>query len=339
MARGVRDLRQIQIGFQTPAYPGAGWDTCVAPTERVVGQCGMKKLVNRVFPTEATGVMSDHIIDRFYDPWVMAELPMTPGDEGLTYEQFILFLAMGVEAGVVGVAGVTDYTWTYQPAWTTADVPEVSTIRYGDNAGVWEVCSCFARNLVISAAFQGPWQIEADIIGRDMETAAFENIAYPDPLETILGQLTSFYLDTSCANLGNTQVEGSLIDWRVTVPGFHPKFFQDGILTYSVPGLASRHLTFEATVEWDSVFAAAEHAAWIAGTPRYVRLQALGSLIGLVPHTATIDMVIMYESFETLEERDGNDIIKFTARTVYDVACAAMEEWEIEVINTVVALP
>jgi len=319
-------------------------------TARLVGKCGMKKIVNRVFPTEATGVMSDHIISRYYDPWIMAELPISTGDEGLTFQQLPWFLNMGAVGVLTGAAGL----WTFTPTLTAADMPYPATIRYGDNALAWESCCCFARQLVISGAFQGTWNIEADIIGRDMEEHAFETplLAYPTPLETILGQMTVLNTDTTCAFGAPANVPGSLIDWRITIPGFHAKFFQDGALYYSIMGLASRHLTFEATVEWDSVFAAAEHAIWAtshlvtpASAPRYFQLVATGSTPAAPPPAAalnaTINMVLMYESFETLEERDGNDIIKFTARTAYDVSCAlaGIPEWQIIVNNTEIALP
>lgn len=343
MTKGIRDLRMIEIGFQGLAT-GAICGTPATPTARLVGTCGMKKLTNLVFPTEATGLMSDHILNRVYSPWVMAELPLATGEEGLTFQQLPWYLAMGAEGGVTGTGTGTPKTWAFCPDLAAGDFPEVATIRYGDNAGVWEASCCFARGLVISGAFQGPWQIEADVVGRDMETAAFEDLPYPTdvasygPLETILGQMTSFYKDATCQFAAvPTVVTGSLIDWRATLPGFHPKFFQDGQLYYTTMGLASRHITLEATVEWDSVFAAAEHANWISQTPVYVRIQGVGATPANA--TATIDMVLMYESFDTLDQRDGNDIVKFVARTVYDVGCVAVPEWCITVINTFAALP
>lgn len=359
MAKGVRDLRETQIKFCATLPPGAGWDVAQVPAARIVGQCGMKKLVNRVLPTEATGLMSDHIIDRYYDPWIMAELPITPGDEGLTFNQFPWFLEMGAVGGItpVGVAPAAQ-VWTFIPVLTAADMPQVASIGYGDNAGSWISHCCFARNLVISGAFQGPWQIDADIVGRDMEVEGLIDLPYPTdaasfgPLQTILGQMTVLNTHPSCTFAAPTPVEGSLIDWRITIPGFHAKFFQDGALYYSIMGLASRHLTFEATVEWDSVFAAAEHAIWAAShmaatpsAPRYMQLVATGGLIPLVvpaaSYQAQIDMVLMYESFETLDQRDGNDIVKFTARTAYDVGCAVagVPEWQVVVTNGDAALP
>ena len=337
MTQGIRDLRQIQIGFQGLAT-GTICATPATPTARLVGQCSMTKDPGRVFPTEATGVMSEHIINRSYDQYSMAPLSLTPGDEGVTFQQLPWFLAMGAEGGVTGTGTGTPKTWAFCPDLVNGDLPEVATIRYGDNARVWEASCCFATQLTISAASQAPWQISADVVGRDMETASFETIAYPTGLETILGQMTSFYKDASCQFAASpTVVTGSLIDWTVTVPGFHPKYFQDGALYYTTMGLKSRHLTLAATVEWDSAFAAGEWDNFDNGTPVYVRIEGVGATPANA--TATIDMVLMYESFETLDERDGNDTIRFTARSVYDVACTEVPEWCITVINTSAALP
>ena len=76
-----------------------------------------------------------------------------------------------------------------------------------------------------------------------------------------------------------------------------------------------------------------------------MHLVATGGLIALVvpaaSYQAQIDMVLMYESFETLDQRDGNDIVKFTARTAYDVGCAVagVPEWQVVVTNGDAALP
>jgi hypothetical protein len=363
MTKGIRDLRQIQIAFQKDEDDAPACSRAVTPTARLVGTSGMKKTVNRVFPAEPTGLMSSHIIGRHYDPWLLCEVPITTGEEGLTYQQLPWFLAMAVTSGVSGDGVGTPKTWEFCPSLTAGDMPDLATLRYGDNAAVWQTTCAFARQLVISAAAQGSWEIEADIIGRDMKNTYlykgyglygdypvayspyydmfFETIAYPTPLETILGQKTSLYVDLSCEFAATpTKKTGYLIDWRVTVPAFHPKFFQDGELYYTTMGLASRCLTFEATMEFDTVFT--KHVlwdAWVAGTPVYARLLATGSVIDdPTTYTAQIDMVLDLESFETLEERDGNDIIKFTGRTVYDVACD-VPEWCITVVNIDTDLP
>ena len=354
----------MQIAFQMDEDGEPACSRAVTPSARVVGKYGMKKTVNRVFPTEATGLIASHIIGRNYDPWLLCEVPMDTGDEALTYEQFPWYLAMGVKKGVTGEGVGLDKTWTYCPTLTAGDMPDLATIRYGDNAAVWQTTCAFARQLEISASFKGPWNMKADVIGRDMKNTYlykgyglygdypdpyspyydmfFETIAYPTPLNTILGQTTSFYINTSCEFAATpTKHTGSLIDWTVTIPCFHPKFFQDGELYYTTMGQASRHLALEATLEFDTELA--KHKVWdgwINRTPMYIRLQSVGAMMTgvAVPYSATIDMVLEIDTFDTLEERDGNDIIKFSARSVYDVACD-VPEWCIYVVNLDSALP
>ena len=216
MTAGIRDLRQMQVAFQKLGGLTDGVPDCsiaVTPSARLVGTCGMKKTVNRVFPTDPTGLMSSHILGRYYDPSLLCEIPITTGEEGLTFQQLPWYLSMGVQSGALGALVAGGRTWTYTPDLVNGDMPDLTTIRYGDNAAVWQTTCAFARQLTISAAAQGPWQMEADIIGRDMSNTYlyagyglygtspvayspysdmfFESIVYPDPLETILGQNTS----------------------------------------------------------------------------------------------------------------------------------------------------
>ncbi len=363
-SKGIKDLRQIQIAFQKDEDGAPACSRAVDPSARLVGTCGMKKTVNRVFPTDPTGLMSSHIIGRHYDPWLLCEVPITTGEEGLTFQQLPWYLAMGVKGGEVPTDADPVFTWEFCPDLVNSDMPDLATIRYGDNQAVWQTTCAFARQLTISGAAQGPWQIDADVIGRDMDNTYlyhgyglygtypvtyhpyydmfFETIAYPTPLETILGQKTSFYLDQSCEFAGTpTKRTGYMIDWKATIPGFHPKFFQDGELYYTTMGQASRHLAFEATLEFDHDLT--KHLiwdAWVSAVPTYIRLKAEGSTItgSAIPFSAQIDMVLELENVDTLDERDGNDITKFSGRTVYDEACG-VPEWCIEVVNEDAGLP
>lgn len=335
--KGVRDLRKIEICKQTDcATPGT-------VTARLVGKCGIELDVGRVQPDEATGVMSKHIVDRHYDRYTLAQGPLTPGDEGATYEQICWYLNVAAKGGVTGgVAGAeSEQTWVYTPDLAAAvamDAPDYLHIIYGDNAAAWEGTCCFARQLVISAAYQGIWQLEADMVCRNWDNTgvSFADVAYPVLLNTILGQQTAFYLDTTPSFGAPTVRTESLIDWKLTIPGFHPKFFQDGVLHYSTTGLASRALLFEWTMEFDSDLAKViVWEAFATGTPLYVRLLNTGPLLGATVHySVKIDMCLQPLKATTLDERDGNDIIKFTAETVYDVVgSATMPEWEITVVN------
>ena len=332
---GVRDLRKIQLGKEIYAY-----STPVPPTTQLVGMINAVENRKRLYPGEATGIMSS--ARRVYDQSVKTELAFDAGEEGATFEQLIILLSMGVCGGVTPTpVAPNGYRWLFSPDLDDGDVPDIYTMRLGDNMYCWEVEGVFARSLKISAATEESWKLTADLLGTDMDPAAFEVILYPTPLETILAQMTSLYMDDTWAALGGTPVNATLIDWEVTIPGFHAKFFQDGQLVYSGIGLASRSLAVTMTLEF-TPGAAAEWLDWRAATPRFIRLLAQGSRINPLPvadfHEAQIDMSIIWESHEALGERDGNDIMRFTGRTVYDPTGMG-REFEISVQNTIDALP
>jgi len=329
---GIRDLRRIQLAQQTWGYGAA------TPTEQLVGMLDARENRNRLFPAEATGIMS--AARRAYDQSVIAELAFDAGDEGATFEQLIYFLGMAVCGGVTPTpVGALGHLWTFAPNLTAGDRPEIYTLRYGDNQRCWQSAEVFATEMRLSAATEESWRLTADLRGDQMAPSAFETIAYPVPLETILAQMTRLYIDNSWATLGSTPVLGTLIDWEVTTPGFHAKFFQDNDLRFSDIGLASRSLAVSFTFEFNAG-TVAERLLWIARTPRFIRLEGQGSLINAPAdyHEAIIDMCVVYDGTEPLDERDGNDIMRFTGLTVYDPTGVG-HEFEFRVQNTVAALP
>lgn len=332
LTSGVRDLRRIQLGVEQYGYA-----TAVTPTAQLVGMLAATEERGRVFVEEASGIMSSH--RRVYDTSVMANLAFEAGTEGATFEQLPYFYAMGLKGDVVPVAlGGGAYRWRYTPDLVNGDTPEIFTLRYGDNRYVWESEGVAASSLSLGAESQGVWSLSATLFGDEMAGgASFEDLNYPDPLETILGYLTTVYVDNTWAGLGDTVFDATLIGWTMDIPGFHPKFFQDGVESFSAYGLASRALSMTFNLEFNAN-AVAEWLLWKAGTRRFVRIEALGSLIsGAQYHTSRFDMCAIMETPDALAERDGNDTMSFTLRSVHDPT--SQMEWQAEVINTVAAYP
>jgi len=331
LTSGVRDLRRIQLGKETYGYAAA-----VVPTTQLVGMMDAVEERDRTFVDEASGIMSSH--RRIYDGAVIAALSFDAGTEGATFEQLINLLAMGVKGDVVpAVVGVDGRRWTYNPDLANGDTPDIFTVRVGDNEYCWQVEGVAAHSLSMGAESRGSWTLTGDLFGDQLAPSAFEDITYPTPLETILGQMTQIYIDDTWAGLGTTPMQGTLIGWSVDIPGFHEKFFQDGQLTFSDYGLASRALTLRVNFEFNDN-TVAEWLLWRAGTRRFIRIEGIGSVYEApLRKTATIDLCAIYESHDALGERDGNDIMSLTARTVWDPTSG--REFQFEVINTIVAYP
>jgi hypothetical protein len=121
------------------------------------------------------------------------------------------------------------------------------------------------------------------------------------------------------------------------IPGFHPKFFQDGVESFSEYGLASRALSLTFNLEWNAN-AVAEWLLWKAGTRRFVRIEGLGSLIaGTDYNRVRMDLCCKAENPDAMAERDGNNTMNFTLRTIEDPTSGM--EWTAEVITTRAAYP
>jgi len=334
---GIRDLRRIQLAKEV-----YGYGTPVTPTTQLVGMLDATENRNRVFPEEASGFMSSH--RRAYDQSVIAELSFDAGDEGATFEQLIIFLAMCAQGGVIPTpVAPAGWNWLFDPDLENGDLPDIFTFRYGDNQQCWESEGVFGTELALSGATEEPWRLTSELRGDQMAQAVFAPlITYPTPLETILAQMTRLYINDTWATLGDTLIEGTLIDWSVTLPGFHPKFFQDGQVVYSDIGLASRALAVNFTFEFNTE-ANAERLLWVAATPRFIRLEATGGIInpGVPPDRkfARIDMCVVYEGTDPLDERDGNDIMRFTGRTVNDGTTFPGNDWRFVVQNGIPDLP
>ena len=108
-------------------------------------------------------------------------------------------------------------------------------------------------------------------------------------------------------------------------------------MTPSAFGLASRALSFSLTFEFND-YAVAEWLDWQAATKRFLRIRALGDIL-TAPHRkqAIIDACVIWEQPEAIAERDGNDIITFTGRSVYDTTWG--KEFELAVQNSIAAMP
>ena len=336
--KGIKDLRQMQICFQ------AACETPGTVTSRLVGTCGIDRETGRVLPTNPTGLMSKNILGRAYDTFYSGVGPLATPDDGLTYQQIIWWLSMGCVGGVVPAISGTGWSWTFAPDLDDGDMPDVAQLIYGDNAAQWQGTCGFGTETKISSAFKAAWQIDMATVWQDWDNAAvaFAAIVYPTPLDPILGQMTTFALDTTCLfGVVPTVLTCYLIDWTLTIPGFHAKYFQDGTMGYNCYGLASRALTFEFTLEFDdTVTKALVWDSYRDKLPVYVQLVATGPEYAVGEnYSVTINMCLEIKDAQPLDERDGNDIMKFTAETVYDVGCAACQEWEIIVINDEAALP
>jgi hypothetical protein len=312
MAYGIKRLRKLQIGREATA------GTAVAATEIWRGPANIVEDQRvRTFTEEDIGQLDP--LNRFYDSAYLAQFPM-PGQPA-TFEQ----LAHIFEAGIDTIAGVRDGTgpYVYGPYVLndTTNAIKAYTLEGGDNSDAVEAEYCFVSEFVLSGKVDEAVMIDSAMwMGRQVADTTFTADLVPIAVEEILFNEGKLYLNDTAATIGNTEKAGSLLGFRLSVTtGWVATRGANGLLTFygvkNVGGVA----TLELTLEHDTL-ATAERVLMRTGAPRFARLQFDGSAISggstWTGKALRLDFegVWMPESFRTLSDENGDDIVTGTLR-------------------------
>jgi len=253
----------------------------------------------------------------------------------LSFEQIGYFLGMGVKGAVAGAGGPPLYTYTYNPDEISDPAPDTYTIerRLSDMLASpgyddIEMEYCFARQFTIKGAEgeEAVWQIDADIVGRQVTSTTLTGAIAVPTVEEILVLKTAVYINDTWAALGNTQITGQVLDFSLTYDtGLKELFCPDGNLFFSrysfagSPGRA-RGATLDLTM-LVSTQMAAERTKAQAGATRFVQLKATGASSKEV----TLGMAVQHESGDIAEvgAKDGLRIVSMKLVPLYDATGAA----------------
>lgn len=332
---GIKALRFLQLGKETTA------GTAVAATTIWRGEGTIEDQREPQWPAEDVGIIGG--TDRSYIPSVQAAVSMdeTPA----TFEQLPYLLAAGVQGVTTGTQDGTGsgYVYTYALPTTAVNSIATYTIEGGDNQQAEEVSYAFVSELTIAGAAGEAVTMTADWIGREATpTTKTPGLSIPD-VEEILFQKAKLYIDDASGTIGTTLVSNSLVGFSLGITtGWHPTYTDGGQLTFTRADLDGESLEVTLEMTWlHDTNAVAEKAAWRAETPRLVRLEIPGSNLATAGTFTTkllrIDLAGKWESFEALDEQDGNSILTATLRARYNAAAALFGE--IVVVNELTALP
>jgi hypothetical protein len=189
----------------------------------------------------------------------------------------------------------------------------------------------FATDLTISGEAGEGWQVEASLAGgeTDLPDALSASPALDDTVTPIKMAETLLYVDTTYAGIGTTNVE-ELISFNWKLENYlHTKQFA-GALYPNGRGTAPWQVTLELVLEVAAAEAQTFADAVLTTTQYAVRVR------GYVDANdyCNIDGMYMVEEVDTLDERDGNNIIAVTLKGEKD---ASDNTGEIEVVTDVSA--
>jgi len=325
---GIKALRKILLGAETTAGTAVQADTVWRGTGTI------KDNRETVFPEEDIGYLSGKA--RAYVPKYEAELPMNAVPA--TFEGLPVILSAGVKNVITGVTdtGGSGKVYTYTFPTTTANTITTWTIEGGDDTQAEEMEYSFVESFEISGNGGEALQMSANWRGRQVSKTTFTTpVTAPATVEEVLFGKGKLYIDAVSGTMGTTQVSQTLLGASLQVnTGWIAKYAADGNLYFSWAQSTKPEVLLNVTFEHNAS-AVNEKDVWIAKTPRQIRLQFDGAALttaGTFTYkTLRIDLAGLWESFDSISDMNGNDIVTGTFRAGYDATCAKFAE--IKVVN------
>jgi hypothetical protein len=338
MTVGVGAFRSIQIGQETTA------GTAVAATMKWLGTLDMEETHETYQPIEDVGMLT-----RYTKSQLTSKQVAITHESDLNYEQCLVPFLAGIRGDVTGSAtgGTaptpgTPYIWDFTPNLTAMNNPKTFTVEYGDSTATNEAFEspyCIATSIEIRGAVDEPLTISTDMMGQKMDTSTLTpNLTVPT-VNVARAQNTKLYIegDAAAIDAGTADAKAkTLIDftWHLDT-GVHTKKFCGGETYYEDVGEARRSPELDMTFEWNGN-ALTEHDYFDGTTKRFVRLETTGDTIGSAdgtayPYKLTLDMCGVYTSWDSLGDRDGNDIVAVHMTCLYDSTWG--KDWCVKVQN------
>jgi hypothetical protein len=292
------DLRRVLIGLQ--ADPGVGVNVDFA----LRALMSLKPNVDKIVPDENIGSLAPA---RHYIGSIMPEGTLTVNDGVYDEIPYILALALG---GETPAGAGSPYTWTWDLPDDTAPTHALFTVEYTDG-GTWVVRGedVIATGLTISGVSGKGWKFEAPITGGDVTypgaiTADPSLVAAPTPIrmaDTVL------YVDADYGDIGTSDVPATLISFSWKLENLlHTKLFA-GSLFPNGRGSAKWKTTLELIVEAEEAVFQTEMANLLDTTQSAIQVKASSGAFSL-----SLDGNYMLQNVDTLDDRDGNNIVKLT---------------------------
>lgn len=308
---GIKKLRKIQLGRETTA----GTEADATILWRGTGT--IEDLTELVFRDDDVGYIS--ALNESYISKDGGQLEMDEVDA--TFEQLQHIFEASVSTGAVTTAA--PWVWTY-PLPTTAQ-PTICTytVEGGDNQQEEQFLYGFVEKFTLSGEAGGPVNIGATWLGKTVAKGTYTSALSVPTVEGILFQLGKLYIDPTTGNFGATQKTNTWLDFSMEYDsGWRAVYTGDGSLAFSFLKNVGPSIALDVTFEHDTT-GVAEKDAWRAKTGRLIEMLFEGTALSTTStayskKTLKIDLAGSWEKFDKIDEKDGNDIVKGTFKSLYD---------------------
>lgn len=319
---GIKAKRRLLLGREATGAQG----TAVPATTTMRALGTIEDNQEMVFPEEDVGIIPG--TDRSYVAKLEAGLPM----EGeVTFEQIQHIFEAGIKEILTPTTdGTGNFIYSYD--MPTTDEREstdlrVYTIEGGDNQAAEEMEFCFVRGFTLEGNQGEAMMFTADWVGRQVSTSAFTTGLSIPTVEEVLFTKALIYIDASSDAFGTSVKSNTVLSVSIDVDtGWRPIWTADGNLYFGFAKGTKPEITMDMTFEHDGT-SVAEKANYKAQTPRNIRFEVEGSAFSdtdgaHLNKKFRVDLSGKWQSFEAIDEEDGNDTVTGSFMAKYNQTAA-----------------
>lgn len=266
--------------------------------------------------------------------------------DGIYYQAFPLLFSSSIVGNITPSAGAgDDYTWTFPAPNTGAEALDTFTLEHGDDAGGYEIPYCITKSWTITGDCDGgDANMSAELVGHFVDQTTMTGGLSLPTMTLLQGKRTRVYVDSSWANLGNTELADCLVNWEVAFEGGgHAKHWGSANMEYDGHNQGEILGTCQLVLERNAAVRTEEAnyrpaAGGTTVTTRFVRVEVTGPLIvGAVYHTLTLDMAGVWQTWGPIASaNNGNTYDAATLMFGYDGTGA--QGFQAEVITNVATI-
>lgn len=289
--------RLVYIGKETPGSEGVAVTVDVA----LRALCDLEAKPDKVVPDENIG---SYAPGRHYIGSIMAEGKLTM-DGYFEHVPYPISMALG--DGSVGSISGGHYPWTFAIPGATADTFATYTMEYSDGVNhIVRAADVFAKGIEIKGEAGKSWQFIPDLVGATTTFPAAVSASPTPPASVVAMRMadTIIYMDDLYANIGVTAMPKLIsFSWKLEDLQ-HQKLFAGSVYPTG-RGNNKWKITLEVIAEMEQSKIESEKDKLLTTGLTAIRIKCDPG----TPDCA-IDCMYMLSEVGTLDDRDGNNIVK-----------------------------
>lgn len=289
--------RVIYIGKETPGSEGTPVTVDVALRVKL----DLEAKPDKIVPDEDVGSFAD---SRHYIGSLTAEGKLTM-DGYFEHVPYPLSMALG--AGTVGSISGGHYPWAFALPNATAPTFATYTVEYSDGVNhIVRAADVFAKGLEIKGEAGKSWMFTADLLGANTDYPAAVSASPTPPVSptAMLMANTGIWMDDLYANIGTTIMPKLIsFSWKLEELQ-HAKLFANSLYPTG-RGNNKYKITLEIITEMEQTKIESEKDKLLTTGLTAIRIKCDPG----TPDCA-IDAMYMLKEVGTLDDRDGNNIVK-----------------------------